>query len=532
MRKCDGIIFGISISLIMANQAIAQTAANPTGPGAIPDDSKLGSVYLRCDGSPPHRSGAELAGRLLMIMATAGLAGVGEKADTSKRLTGPEAVSACDAAIARETDPIRKVQLTLARSIHHIEAKEYEPALADARAAPALAGGSANELVFRHSLMLSSLELEAAALVRLNRPAEAEAAAIKMAAASPYDLIAQERASRYVGLTVEMTPAKKDYLDRFARIWPKGLFSRATASEWVGDYLAAADDDRAFVDLSAGFVQDKAAVSPQPAIDARRAVALALGGDMTQSNEFAAETRRTIDDLIQTGKALNFQGVINEAEELLDFQSIAALLDAGKGAQARAAFAARSRWVAPTPPAVADLTVKLRKGAAPGELTGALARDPAAIRANGLVARAGAITGAADADTALYAAIRPPVSAGDYSTWDDDVWNTDDSPFLVKKTGKETYSGDFVFLKHANGIATGDALLMHCALLARAQGKAGFVLLPVRTRLDATIVRFGDPGDPGIPARAMNDAATIIAALSVEFPDPKIKTEHPKPAPG
>ncbi len=515
MKIGNRIAFTAIALLAMSSQAVALTTTRQSVRSN--DDAKLGSVYLRCDGLPPHQSGADIAARIVLIMATAGLAGPGEQADTSKRLTGAEAVSACDKAIASESDPIRKVQLTLARAVHHIETKNYEAALADARSAPALAGNDANELGFQHSLMLSSLDLEAAALVRLNRPAEAEAVAIRMAATSPYDVIAQQRAMQYAGLTANMSPEKKEYLDRFARLSPTGLFLQAEANEWIGNYLESAADYEAYLDNAKGFATEKDPAAPQPAVEARRAVALALGGDMKLSNAVAAEARKTVDELVRTGKALNMQNVISVAEELLDFQAIVAKLDAGDVVQARAAFAGRTRWLTPTPAAIAELTARLSKGAKPGELTGALLRDPAEIRASGLTAELGSITGATNADTSLYAAIRSPMSADEYRYWNDDIRDTEDSDFLLKKTGKETYLGDVIYMKRSNGIATGDALLMHCALLARARGKTGFVIFPARKRLDMAIVRFGNPGDPGFPARATMDAATVITALSPEF---------------
>ncbi len=239
--------------LAMASQSFAQT--NITQPAPKPKTEDLGSVYLRCDGMPPHRSGGEIAARLVLIMATAGLAGPGETADVSKRLTGADAVTACNQALEDESDPIRKAQLVLARAVHHIEIQEFEAALADARAVPTLAGPSADELGFRHSLLVSGLELEAAALVRLGRPAEAEATALKMAAASPYDIITQERASRYTLLTAELSPEKREFLDRRARLWPVGLLVEAIANQGAGQYLEAAADYAAFLDIKKGFMK-------------------------------------------------------------------------------------------------------------------------------------------------------------------------------------------------------------------------------------------------------------------------------------
>ena len=97
----------------------------------------------------------------------------------------------------------------------------------------------------------------------------------------------------------------------------------------------------------------------------------------------------------------------------------------------------------------------------------------------------------------------------------------------VSRPGASALAGEFVYVARPNGITTGDAIYMHLALMARARGKTGFVVYTARPQLDSTWARFGDSSDPGIPALGMIDAATVIAGLSEEFPDPKA----PKPAP-
>lgn len=509
---------------IAAAWVVVLTAASTDARADDIASAPEGSVYVRCDGFPPHRSAGELAARVLLIMATAGLAGPGERADINKRLTGADGVAACTAALAGETDEIRKAQLTLARAIHHIEAKDYQAALDDATAAPAAAGTKANDFGFQHSLMLSSLELQAYALVYLHRPADAQTTALKMAEIAPYDVITQGHAERFIGLTPELTPAKKTFFERASRITPNAGLYYAHAYEWIGDYASAAAYYRAALDRLDGFKNDKTPEVPQPSLTAGRAVALAMSGDLVQSNAIAADTRKVIDALMQNGQGARWQSVVVSAEEELDFQTIAADFAAGKVAQARAAFAARSRWTATPSAAVADLTERLRKGAPASALTGALARDPASIRSDSLSAWAGALTSAADTDkNLLYSTIRPLASMDQYSYWNDDIHEVFHSPFFPSKTGKETYAGDFVFMKRANGIPTGEALLMHCALVARTRGLGGFVLNPYRPRLDTAVVRFGNSGDPGMPALAFIDAATVIAALSAQFPDPAAK---------
>lgn len=211
---------------------------------------------------------------------------------------------------------------------------------------------------------------------------------------------------------------------------------------------------------------------------------------------------------------------MTEAETLLDFQNIVAELGAGKASQARMGFEARSRWTIPIAPVVADLMTRLRKGAKPEEIAGSLARDPAELRQAALKEWAGAISASPENDKHLYAAIRPLTTRDQYTHWTGDINDTSSDRFLPAKTGKETYTGDFVFMRGADGIPTGDALMLYCALVARARNVSGFVLHPYRPRLDAAIVRFGNSGDPGMPAELFVDSASVVTALTPEFYDP------------
>jgi hypothetical protein len=245
-----------------------------------------------------------------------------------------------------------------------------------------------------------------------------------------------------------------------------------------------------------------------------------MAGDMTESNLAAASARKTLDSLDQSGLSLNQTNSVTEAETLLDFQNIVAELGAGKASQARMGFEARSRWTIPIAPVVADLMTRLRKGAKPEEIAGSLARDPAELRQAALKEWAGAISASPENDKHLYAAIRPLTTRDQYTHWTGDINDTSSDRFLPAKTGKETYTGDFVFMRGADGIPTGDALMLYCALVARARNVSGFVLHPYRPRLDAAIVRFGNSGDPGMPAELFVDSASVVTALTPEFYDP------------
>ncbi|HKD48771.1 MAG TPA: hypothetical protein VKB67_13880 [Rhizomicrobium sp.] len=490
------------------------------------------SAYLRCDGNPAHRSAGELLGRVLLLTATLGLAGRGEVQDVSKLAYGIDGVNACDAALLGESDPIRKVQLMLARSIHHVEAKDYPAALEDARTAPSLAGDAANDIGFQHSLLVSSLELQAASLVREGNFSEAEGMALRMANTSPYDVIAQIRAIPYAQLTAELTPEKQAYLDRLVKIFPEALGIRAMAYQWAGKYPEAAADYANIVDLRIGFSPDNNAPPPSPDVLALRSVMLALGGKIAESTDVAAETSAMVRVITASGKAGLMQSSIEVAEQALDFQAIVVELTAGHDSAARTKFAARSHWLVPATPAVADLAARLRQDAPAGDLIGPLATNPAAMRTDGLVANAGALTAASNADVSLYTAIRPPMNAATYNSWTDDVWDTKSSIFLHQRTANDNYIGELMVVPRTPGffkpphvitIAAGDALLMHSALMAQTRGDKGFELFPGRRQLDALLIRFGNPGDPGMPPAATFDAATVIADLSVEFPEPRAR---------
>jgi hypothetical protein len=519
MTNCKSAFLALGWLLVTSDMALAQIGTGDP------------SAYLRCDGNPAHRSVGEALGRVVLLTATLGLAGLGEVQDVSKRAQGLDGIEACDTALLQESDPIRKVQLTLARSIHDIEANNFANALDDARKAPSLAGPTANDIGFRHSLLLSSQELQAAALIREGHAAEAEVDALQMADTSPYDVFAQVRALPYAQLTADLSSEKQAYLDRLVKIFPEALPFRAIAHQWAGKYLEAADDYASIIDLRAGFSPGNAA-PPSPDVLAMRSVMLALGGRDDEAAKTAAEASAMVQVLTESGKATLMQSAISIADEALDFRAIVAELKAGNASTARAKFVARSHWLVPATPAVADLAGRLRQGAPAAELTGSLATDPAVMRSGALAANATAITEANNAGAVLYSAIRPPINAGTYQSWDDDVWDTKSSAFQHQRTANENYIGELMIVPRTPGffkaphvitIAAGDALLMHSALMAQARGNKGFELFPGRKQLDAFLMRFGNAGDPGMPASATFDAATVIADLSTEFPEPRAR---------
>jgi len=507
------------------NRLIASACAAAVlfaGPGAAEARAPVdGSDYVQCDGAPAFQSVGSLLGQIVMITATAGVVGgiVGapEVGDTTKRLTGEKGMAACASALGRETNELRRAQLTLARAIHMLEAKQYDAAIAEARSTSTVAGKLAQEKTYGQGLALAALEIEAAALAGLGRPAEAEQTALRMAAAAPYDVLNVLRASPYVNLTDDMSPEKRVFIDRAGRLWPNWLSGAAEARQWAGDYAGSAAAYEAYEQLLRGFTPPKTPAT-YPAALANVSVAYMMAGDLARSETVARETRTALDQMTRDGSALRAAQAITRAEELLDFQAVGRAMAEGRIAEARTLFAGRSRWTAPTAAAVSDLSARLRAGAAPAQLIGGLVREPAAIRAEALASKLALVVDEKSL-TSLHGAIRyiPENALGGASRL---VWKVDKSPFMLKRGPKDTYVGEIYDAANYAPQVAGQALLLHVALLAQAQGKAGFVIMPLRERLTVLIARIGDPGDVGLPPAATISAAQVIADLSPSIPEP------------
>lgn len=491
--------------------------------GVVRAADKPGSVYLQCDGRPEAISVAKTAGMILAITATAGivggLVGAPETADVSKRLEGDPGVEACNAAAALNKDETREVQLRLAKAVHEIEAKHYDAAIADATSLQSIAPGRWGEPGFQRSLQLGALEIQASALMRSDRPGEAEAVALKMAAASPYDVANNLRASGYIGLTPQMTPAKLAYYQRSSRLYPALLARWAVSDEWSGDFAGAAARLADQADAASAFY-GPGDYKPSASYQAHEAVALLFAGDKAAAADMAAKAKLTLDGALGDGPARQAEAAA--AQELLDFYEVGRLLDGGHLTEARTAFAGRSRWISPSAALVAEMTARLRNGAPPAT-AGPLAMDPTTLRADGLAALA-----RADANVkpdTLFAAIRyqgPSAFNGLSGT----VWRVEKSRIVLERKANAKYVGDLLLLSTPqDSAAVGEALLLHAALQAKAHSASGFVIAASRPNIHSLLVRYGEAGKPAFPASATASADQVIADLSPLIPDPA----KPKP---
>lgn len=502
--------------LAAASPAIAQPRGGP-------------SLHVQCDGHPDNVSDGETAARLLGAVTLLGIfAPPPEQSDLSARLYGAEGVRVCADLLTRETHDVRRAQLRLANAIHNIEARDFEAAIVQARMVPTERPALGQTRAFQLSLALSAMELEAQALLGLGRTREAADKAMEMAAAAPYDLINNLRALFYVQLTGEHGEAEQRFYANLIRLYPAAVLERGVARQMAGDFAGAADDLEQWMSLT-----DPLLTEPNMGTLAQAALTRALAGDMLRAEPLAERARNAL-------RAKTDDRAAQPTGELLDLYQILATARGGNPAQARVLFAGRTQWLRPSAGAVSAVARELREGAPESELIGSLAGDPARFRAERLASlrdrmleRAGGqdegegetvASEAAPAKTArsasqLFSAIRPHWTDRQLTAFSANTWRSDRSRYFARSENDTLRARLVNVSRDGYGVPAGYALLLHSALVARAEGRSSFMIMPAQLNLGSQFVRTGEPGAEMPEAMTFN-AERVIADLSPLIPQP------------
>lgn len=502
---------------------VVSVAAPATQPPATltPATQPNVSNFVRCDGRKGHAGFFEKMGQLVAITATAGLAGAmtNDLGSVDKRFSGRQGIAACDAAIAEEGNEHRRVELGIARTVHFIEAEDLPGALASVRAVPGLAGKLAADAGFKRGLGAAVTMLEADVLLRMGQVAEAEATAARAARAADYELVGVLRAASYLSLSQDITAEKLAAVERGARLYPRLLLDLSEYHGWRGDYRAGAARTGELIELTRGFAGE---VFHDEALMARQSIYLMMAGDMAASNALAEAAAAKLAITAAGAEAAKYANVIAETDEQLAMQRIGRLAAEGNLTRARQLFGARDRWLKVSAPIVVDMATRLRQGARPEELAGALDIEPQAQRAAYFNTRIASLTKAEKAVDRLYVLALANVSSKTLAGAGGAVWKTGSKPRFLLKRGKDAkFDFDIASTElRLYGREAGEALLLHCALIARDRGVQGFVVSPSRVRTDMLVLRFGNAGDPGLPASALLDAKQVIADLAPLIPEP------------
>jgi hypothetical protein len=529
-------------ALVMASAlmiSVVQASAEEAKPAPLAKElpPKEPSLHVQCDGMPNNMSGGETAVRLLALTAVIGLlAPPPEGADPAKRKFGAEGVDVCTRVLTGdkpENNVNRRLDLIIARAIHQIEAKQYDAALADVAMAraEAKAAGLMDDPYFRRSRALSFDQIEAAALVRLQRWDDAQNRSLANVQLVQYSLPLMLQVKSYAPFVRAPLDADAAYQDHLARLHPAFLISRSFRYHDLGKFADAARMAEDWVQYDESF-KGRKNNTQSPWARASAALAHGLAGEWDAAAARAADARQLDRQLVADGTPEKSR---SSTAELLDLYEVARLAHQGDLNASRRMFTGRSSWLEAPFGALVEINARLRIGAKPEELIGTLAKTPdqmwAERRETGLAELI-----AKDKDNkTLFGLTVPYVKAGGFEGLSGKVWKLDKSKIILKRDAKviEDPSEELLFLYQVESNGRFDAWMLHAALIAQSRGLKGLIFMPQRNSANSIFVRLGNPGDPKLPASLFIDAQDVIATLSPVIPDPltlKARREAVKPA--
>ncbi len=501
---------------MISNAAIAAKTATKAKETPVP---KGPSLHVQCDGFPNNMTAGESAARLLGAVTLLGLfAPPPESADPKARKFGQAGVDACTSILAgdkSEGNGSRRVELTIARAIHQIEAKNYDAALGDvavARSEADKAGLSADPL-YNQSVGLTFDELEGAALIRLGKKEEALKASMRQFDTVKYQLFPLLALRSYPNFFKDDHPQIAKYNDQLTRMWPGASGISATRMEDVGKFADAAKLREAMIDYHLSFVPE----NKSSLVFASAALANAMAGNWDQATKRAGEARDNIKARIDAGKPEDNR---SDAAEMLDLYEVFRLFHSGDAAGARRIYIGRSAWTAPSLGAVMQANRLLRPGAPAGDLAGSLAKTPDQMWAD-REAEAVAQRNATDGDNkTLFGMIRFYDKASNWESLSKQVYNIQKSKILGKPNEKNKLIPATLY---AGYTAKYDGILLHSAMVAKSKGDTALVFIPViENAFQGALVRMGKAGDVGIAPEMALNPDDVITALRDLIPSPDI----------
>jgi hypothetical protein len=511
-------------NLVAAIVAAISSLAPVAAEAAADQGDRPASPYIQCDGETGHVSAGARVLRLLAVTATAGLSEAAVQHDNpAGRLTGLAAAEACDRAIASESEQIRRARLGFARTIHFIEAHEFDRAVTSARDYPAQIGARGSEWAIARTLGATASLLEADALLRAGRPEESEDAAVRAGQAAGLEPNALSRVVPYLSQTPRLPEAKRQLLATMAHVIPEALVFEARAHAWAGDYASAAAMIGAYVEtLKAAYPPDFPGFYEALAA---QAVYTALSGNLPRAQALGSAARDQLAAALSAGRVSNERRA--PTEEMLAMVDVVALHADGHVADALRAFSSRGEWRLVSRDAVVAVAERLAAGASPQERVGLLARDPAEISREEFVSRANRI-GNVERIPRLYGWAAHWAVDSDYSRHAQRVWDIGGRPrFLVRNAPPNLAGFGPLRIEQLSNtvwatgsLADGEELLLHAALIARSRGLTGFAIVPPRTQTTELKVRFGNVGDDGFPLLTAFRAEDVIGALAPHIARP------------
>lgn len=478
-------------------------------------DKALGSLYLRCDGSPNNVTGIETFGRLLAITAVVGLLlPPQEVADPSKRLFGVKGVEACSRLIDdtpdRENNGLRRLPLILARAVHYIEAEQYQSAIDDVNKARGEAAqlGLVGNPYFERSLGLSFNWLEGTAKSRTGDLEGGRDARLQNFDETSYSFYAIQFANP-TGPIDDVSDKQLKFYDYAFKLSPVFAPQSAYRLEYAGRFKEAAEWRERDISVHAAYKS----VPMRSSIYADAAVTHALANNWAEAQDRAQLSRANLAARRSSGRTEQDEAATIEK---LDLYAVLVAFHEGRVGEARRLFGARSEWVGASPGSVNAAIALLSAGAQPAEKAGLLATPLAERKAHLRAQNLAAMKEVDKNKNTLFSHIAPYAQINGYESMSKQIWNTKKSKIISNSSDVDGY---YYMLSNAGSMTQPDALLLHAALQAKARGFKSFEFNIYADEPMKAWVSF-EVG-PADPAARWLDPDTVIAALRRIIPSPE-----------
>jgi hypothetical protein len=521
--KSARIFRGTAMALALVSQLTSVAAAADDKVKGKAAEPKGPSLHVQCDGYPNNISSGESAARILGAVTLLGLfAPSREAADPGKRKFGKEGVEACNAVLIgekAETHPSRKLELTMARAIHNIEAKNYDAALGDVALSRAVAieAGFTKDPYFERSVGNGLNQMEAAILIRQGKAIEASKASLAQLNATKHQFWLMIEMEDYADFIRSDEPIIRANRDRTNRIYPQSGPSSANRLADIGKFAEAATMREAMIDYHLAFKPEQTSST----LFAAAALDHALSGNWTKAAERATFARENDKKRVAEGKP-DTDRVGNA--EILDLYEVLKLANEGNVKGARRMFTGRSEWLTPSLGAVMETNRRLSVGAAEDEKIGLLAKTPDQMWKAREDAKLAEITAKDSDNKTLFALINSYNKAANWEAFSKNTWYLEKSRMFSKKPDEKN---GFAFISTAGAVYYGslyaqiDSMILHSALTAKKNGYPSFMFIPLigKTAIGG-YVRFGKNGDPGMPELLTLNTDEVIAELKDVIPSP------------
>ncbi len=505
------------LSCVILSLALSPAATRAQGAGEAPvpvASTDKASNFVHCDGKPNKESSLGMAARLVAISLVVGLfIPMPETADATKRLKGDDGIKACDAALngqEKASDGGRRLELILGRAVHRMEIADWQGAIDDIHTLPADQPDMTATRAYRQSLAQTAAYLEGVSLVGKGDTDGAVAMGYKIASESPYDAYSIQLAARLVVLQEGYTPEKKQLLDQLVRINPQQIVTRATARAAAGDFTGAGDDYAAYAGVLATIPD-----VPVYAYQGLAATGYRLAGNAQQAEALLATAQQQADADTADGKNSE---MVDAYREVSDFYAIIVALDNGQAVRARTMFSAHSHWTMVNYGYVAELAKRLQSAGTPEEQSASPIQTPEQVVADFRKSRITIITSKGDKGDQYWSYFIPANSDAAYAKLASNVWKTKNSPYIVKTRSTVMNSQLVDTSSYGVGIPCGYAMYMHLAVVAKSQGKSGFMMMPGQDHLCSAYFRIGNPDDKDMAAPFTMNADQVITDLGTYFP--------------